>query len=155
MKPGQGWPITIVGMLLMNMAIVGVTLYYATSTRTSDAVPDYYAKALHWDDTARQRSANAAMGWTAAVTIRPRAGGSIVRMHLTDGAGAPIRTAKIELEMFHQGDPRVKFPVVMAAQGDGWFEGTLGSERFGRWHVHAVIEAVGMRYTTEQVIDSE
>ncbi|MDX2130534.1 MAG: FixH family protein [Planctomycetota bacterium] len=154
LKPGQGWPIAIVGLLLGNMAIVGVTVYFAARTRTSDVVPDYYAKALHWDDTARQHAANRALGWTLDVSFASVDDAtSRVRLRLTDGAGDPIRAATIDLEAFHQADPGARHTITLVSRHDGTYEGVLESSRPGRWRVHAIADAVGMRFTSEQQVD--
>jgi nitrogen fixation protein FixH len=154
MKPGAGWPIAIVALLGLNMGIVGVTIYFAASGRTSEVVPDYDTKALHWDDSVRRQAANRALGWTATPTLTVAGSGtSRLEVTLTDGAGAPIRNATVRVVAFHEADPGAKFELDMTALKDGRYEAALTTDRSGRWRVQIAVDAVGTRFTSESSID--
>lgn len=87
------WPAMIFVLLGGNMIIVAITVTAALRTR-SPIEPDYYTRALAWDDSARQTQRNAALGWTITPTFTPAPGGRFfVSASVIDGAGRPIRTA--------------------------------------------------------------
>lgn len=158
MKPGRLWPVAIVGLLGMNMTIVGVTVYYASRDKTSAVVPDYYMKAVHWDETARQAAANRALGWTVGVTVVPATGDSTARsatltVTLADGAGRKIRAAAASVEAFHEADPTAKVRGALRPLGDGRYEAVLPIARAGLWRVDVAADAAGMKFTNEQSVE--
>lgn len=69
------WPMIIVGLLLMNVTIVIVTVILAAGDPSAAVEPDYYAKALAFDSTMKQREASAKLGWTAEPSLRTAADG--------------------------------------------------------------------------------
>jgi len=48
-RAGMQWPALVVGMLVLNMGICAVTIVAAVRTNPA-VVPDYYDKALRWDE---------------------------------------------------------------------------------------------------------
>ncbi|MFA6044720.1 MAG: FixH family protein [Phycisphaerales bacterium] len=156
MKPGIGWPVAIVSLLGMNMVIVGITVFYANTSKTSGVVPDYYTKAVHWEDTQRQQSVNRALGWsaawegTAADRLKP---GSLV-LTLKDGAGKAIRAASVQFEAFHEADDTKRASGVMSMRAEGVYEAIVPLTKAGRWHVHAVVDSLGTRFTCETVVEA-
>jgi len=48
-RAGMQWPALVVGMLVLNMGICAVTIVAAVRTNPA-VVPDYYQKALDWDE---------------------------------------------------------------------------------------------------------
>ncbi|MBI1190514.1 MAG: hypothetical protein GC200_07540 [Tepidisphaera sp.] len=157
MKPGSGWPLAIVGLLGMNMAIVGVTVYFATTSKTSAVVPDYYTKAVHWEDTQRQQATNRALGWKAAWRARAGEKGAPgdLEMTLVDGAGKAIRAAKVEFEVFHESDDTARVNGVMPEREAGVYGAVVPLHRSGRWRVHAVVDSLGTRFTCEETVEAK
>jgi nitrogen fixation protein FixH len=95
-----------VGLVALLAASAGanIALVIITSRDTSFAVePNYYAKALAWDQTMAQQSRNDALGWSLGLRIDPgdARGGKTVTVHLADRAGAPIAGAQVAVEAFH------------------------------------------------------
>ncbi len=157
MKSGRIWPFIIMGLLGLNMAIVGVTVYAANSDRSFAVVPDYYRKGLRWDDSARQQERNGSLGWTLDATLEPRASAAApgrLSVRFTDGAGRPIRAAKMMLEAFHDADPANVTRVELANLGEGAFVATLPPPRHGLWTLRFVADAAGMRFTSAQTLDA-
>jgi hypothetical protein len=59
---GAKWPVIIIGLLLLNVTVCAVTV--TLSLRNPAAVePDYYNKAMNWDE---HRAASTATASTAA-----------------------------------------------------------------------------------------
>lgn len=157
MKPGLGWPIAIVSLLGMNMSIVAITTYFATNSKTSTVVPDYYTKAVHWDDTAKQVATNRTLGWIVAINVQPRSSGLSGQLvvRLTDASGTSIRAAIVHAEAFHESDSTKRLSGVLSMTSDGVYAGSFPIERAGRWRVHVVVDAVGMRFTAEESVESD
>ena len=157
-RPDRRWPMIIVALILGNMGFCFTTIYFSIDRRTSFAEEDYYAKAMHWDDTARQHEANRTLGWVARPEIVPAPGlpesGRVLRVRLLDGSGRPIRAAVLEASVFHQADARRRWTVDLVPEGDGWFVGSMPTRRDGLWRMHLIADAVGMRFTHEAEVEA-
>lgn len=100
---GWYWPVGL-AVLLAGSAGANIALLIITSRDASFAVePDYYAKALAWDETMAQEARNEALGWSLGLRVEPTAerGTMTVWVRLADRAGAPIDGARIAVETFH------------------------------------------------------
>lgn len=98
MKRVRLWPGMIFGLIGLNIGVVAVTIYAATSDRSFAVEPGYDVRALAWDEVAAQRRENARLGWSA--TVEPAADARTVLVRLTDAAGAPVRGAAVEMTAF-------------------------------------------------------
>ncbi len=147
----HAWPLIVVGMLLANVLIVGVTVVAAVRSR-SPVERDYYAKGLAWDESARQIALNRSLGWAIDARI---ARGPEARLlaSVRDGAGKPIRAAKIVATIFFDATPQHASDVLLLARDEGGFEADVPVDRPGLWRARFVVDAAGMRFTDEQVLE--
>ncbi len=91
------WVALVVAFLALDAAIAGVTLYLALGDPSAAVEPDYYQKALAWDESARLTQRARDLGWNAA--LKARRNGFVLT--LTDRDGLPVRDAAITYEAFH------------------------------------------------------
>ena len=92
MSAGTRWIAAIVGLLAANLVAMGVLMGAAQSGR-SQVIPDYYAKAVHYDDALDQAAKNRSLGWR----VTPRWAGEFVA-DVVDRAGAPLVGATVTIE---------------------------------------------------------
>lgn len=147
MKRGMMWPIAVAAILGTTVAGNFVVLYLANDDPSFAIEPDYYAKALRWDDEMAQERRNAELGWRLAPTLGPvTGGGATLTVRLTDAAGAPLRGATLRVAALHLahaaaieratlvagagGEYTVRLPVAHDGQWELRFEATRGAERF-------------------------
>ena len=100
---GWYWPVGLAA-LLVGSAGANIALVVITSRDASFAVePDYYAKALAWDETMAQQARNEALGWSLGLRVEPTGelGRVTVAVGLSDGAGVPLPGARIAIEALH------------------------------------------------------
>ena len=144
------WPGGVFLLLAMNMVIVGITVYAALSDKSVSIEKRYYEKALAWDETAKQRDLNAALGWKVDITASAARQIEIV---LRDSSEQPIRAAKVSAEVFH--DARSSERVVVTFVGDdtGTYRALCPDGPEGSWHLRTRIEAVKMVFTDERSIE--
>jgi nitrogen fixation protein FixH len=129
------WPLIIIGLLVVQAAGI-ITMVVISGRDPSFAVePDYYQKALAWDDAARQRQAGADLGWT--VDLHAGAEGLSVELH--DALGRPLDGAQVEAEVFHHARAADRHTIALAAAGDGLYRGTTRLARRGHWEVRLLI----------------
>ena len=101
-KPGTVWPFVIAGALGLHVVGSLVMVYFATSNESYAVEPDYYQKALAWNDKRAQDRHNAELGWQLEFTVEPVPVGQdpIMRVGLTTLDGEPITDASISVEAF-------------------------------------------------------
>ena len=66
-------------------------VYIASSDPSAVAEPDYYAKALRWEDRQRQERINTELGWQGDVELGPQEQNGVrrVRLRLETASGGP------------------------------------------------------------------
>jgi len=99
---GHRWVAMIFGLIGLNMTIVGFTLYFALTDKSSAIEPDYYARALKYDEVIQQRAASAALGWKATASLRPSPSGTSVELvvNLVDREGHAVERADVTATAF-------------------------------------------------------
>ena len=87
-ESGRIWPYAVVGLLLLNVCVCAVTVVAATSDPVASAVePDYYQRAVDWDDERAKWPAPEKLGWEVRVESRRGIG---VVVEITDCAGGVV-----------------------------------------------------------------
>ncbi|NUQ53371.1 MAG: FixH family protein [Phycisphaerales bacterium] len=146
------WPWAIFALLGANMVIVAITVY-ASQVSRSPVESDYYRKALHWDDSARQQSLNTSLGWKLVPSLKKSDSGADLSLSLLDGKGEPIRTCKVSIEAFPFADPNHKLQTTIDAADAESLTAALAIDRPGLWRLSFVVDAGGARFTQQQDIE--
>lgn len=144
------WPGGVFLLLGMNMVIVGITVYAALSDRSVSIEKKYYEKALAWDETAKQRDLNAALGWKVEITA---AATRQIEITLRDSSSQPIRAAKVNAEVFHDARSSERSLLTFVGDGSGTYRALCPDGPDGSWHLRTRIEAVKMVFTDERSIE--
>ena len=133
-KPGSMWPYIIGGALALHVVGSMVMVYFATSNESYAVEPDYYQKALHWDDKRAQDRANTELGWQLEFTVEPAAAGQdpTLRVELTSADGEPVTNATVAVEAFSNVRRDDVLNAVLAATESG-YASTLPMHGDGRW----------------------
>ena len=128
------WPGMVFVLLGMNACIVGVTLFLAHSDPSFAAEPDYYQKALTWDETARQVQTNTALGWRVETRWKASANArQTVEFIVRDTAGTPIAGASLGVEAFASLRPRERFQLTPVEIEPGVYQSALPTGPRGLW----------------------
>ena len=133
-KPGVLWPAVIAGALTLHVVGSLVMVYFATSSESFAVEPDYYRKALAWDEKRAQDRHNAELGWQLEFTVEPAAPGHDpkITVDLLDAEGSPLNHAKVSLEAFANTQADERFTVDLTAVDDH-HEINLPMRRDGLW----------------------
>ncbi len=135
LRNGGWFPLFLVSLLLVS---VGANIYLmirATNDPSFAIEPDYYAKAVAWDDLQAERAASEALGWS--LSVEPVATG--IRARLTDALSRPIDGAQLALEAFPNAKASERTAAILLPRGGGTYElprvlgrgtGTLWELRF-------------------------
>lgn len=129
MKKGALWPAAIVGLIGLNVSIVGVTVYLATSDPSAVVEPGYYEKALAWNQTARLRDASVRLGWKAGIGVTA----DRLTVRLSDSAGAPVAGAAVSVVAFADARAGDRQDLSLAEYSPGEYAGPMRVSRAGLW----------------------
>lgn len=149
------WPGLIFVLLGLNFCVVGATVYFAHASATP-VEPDYYQRALNWDQEHRIRLAGRSLGWKMEAWF-VRAGEQTVQMEfrLLDSRDQPIRSARISAECFHEAQPTnvVSLGVVEGPPGEYRAALRTADAQRGLWRMTALARASGCDFLSEQQIE--
>ena len=133
MKPGTIWPFVIAGALGLHVVGSLVMVYFATSNESYAVEPDYYRKALAWNDKQAQDRRNAELGWQLEFTVEPAPGQDpTLSVELTRGDGSPVNGAAVNVEAFANARRNDVFTASLTTSAAG-YETTLPMRRNGLW----------------------
>ena len=126
MSAGMKWILAIVGLLTANLVAMAI-LIGAAHAGGSRVLPQYYERAIHYDDAIDQAAKNRALGWRASARFVGRE--PIVTV--VDREGAPIRDVSV-----------VATPRAAGVHPAGIYDLTVTAVRGGeRFVEHVVAEA--------------
>lgn len=146
------WPGMIFALIGLNVCIVGITVFAAAGDPSVATEPDYYAKAVNFNDMIRQRETNARLGWTAAPTIRPTPeGGAELVITVADGAGLPIDLADVTTTAFasSRSGSRQKLTLRAVAGTPGVYSAPIRIDRAGFWVLRMTVRGRGETFTRD------
>lgn len=134
MRPGTMWPFVIAGALGLHVVGSLVMVYFATSNESYAVEPDYYQKALAWNDKRAQDRHNVELGWQLEFTVEPAAQGQdpILRAALKAADCEPVTGASMAVEAFANAR-RDEVLTAILNPADSGYETTMPLRRDGLW----------------------
>lgn len=138
-KPSSGkyWPVIVIALLVGGAgANIGLMLV-ATRDPSFAVEPDYYQKALRWDETMAQEARNAALGWSIAVGFDGASSPGRVTLaaRVSDRAGRALEGARVEVEAFHSARASRVLAATLSPGSAGRYSATLPLDRPGLWEL--------------------
>jgi nitrogen fixation protein FixH len=131
---GWYWPVGLTALLL-GSAGANIALVFITSRDASFAVePNYYAKALAWDERMAQQARSQELGWSVALRVEPAVERHRMRVaaRLVDRAGATVQGARVDVEAFHNARASHILVAALATAGEE-YAAELPLDRPGLW----------------------
>lgn len=132
MKPGWPWPLLIAALLALGVGVNLALMVAATGDPSFSVEPDYYTKAVRWDDRMAQEARNAGLGWRVEVDAVPEAEGCRVAVSIVDRAGVAVADADVSLEAFHNARASTVLTAALVPTGAG-YAALLPMRRAGLW----------------------
>lgn len=155
MKRFNVFPGIIFVLLGLNFVIVGITVVAANSDGGAVIEPDYYQKALHWDEHRAQQEHSRALGWNADLDLTSRQGSWVLGATVKDRAGQTIAGAKVRAVAFRSADAGRRHTLELRETSPGRYEAAVPSARPGDWHVEVNIEARGEFFILKTFVIAE
>ncbi|MCB9848182.1 MAG: FixH family protein [Phycisphaeraceae bacterium] len=154
-KAALKWGALVVAILGASFTVAMVMLYVSAIDPSFAVEPDYYDKAIHWDEQAAQYQVNAQLGWKIAVGTAPAAtpGMRIVTAALTDRDGAPIEDAALGVVAFHNARSADRKGFPMTTAGGGVFTAEAPLQRAGIWEFRFTAVSPEHTFTDVQQVE--
>jgi len=155
-KRGMQWPIAVA--VVLGLTVIGdVTVAVIASRDEAFAVePDFYQKAVNFDDEMALRAASRTLGWQLAPSLqlgRPGTPG-LVSITLRDSTGAPLAGARVELLAMHNARASRQLTATLKDLGAGSYEAALDAERPGEWELRFMVTRGSDRFAVRDRVDA-
>ena len=142
------WLLAIAGLLVANVVAM-VVLAVLASHGAAQVIPDYYAKATHYDDELASSAASQALGWSLAVSVA----GAAIEATVIDAAGAPITGAAVRVTGYQRAHASEIVDLALAPSGEGRYRGALPGRR-GWYDLVVRVDARGAHYANRVVVEA-
>ncbi len=148
------WPFIVVGLLLGHVTLMFFAVRAAVTDGSLVIEPDYYQKAVAWDDHRASQRASAALGWELSIefpsssssTTNPAAriapalmegfvqpAGREMLITLRDESGAAVVLPRLSVQAHHRAHPKDVQHLEALAISPGVFVARLEVELEGFW----------------------
>jgi nitrogen fixation protein FixH len=135
------WPLFLAGLFSINVFMVATTIYKSVTDETFAVEPDYYAKAMAWDDTRAATHTAEESGLIVNAAATPEQ----ILVVLSDESG-PVTGASVEAEYFHRARAADRRSVALAETAPGAYAAPAEVTRVGLYDLRLTI-AAGDRVT--------
>lgn len=136
MKRGWTWPVAVGVLLAAGVGANVLLMMFAVDDPSFSVEPDYYAKAVHWDEHQALLRQSAALGWSAAIDVAPveiTTGRARVTIRLLDRDRRPVDGATISLRAFHNARASHVVTGTFVEGADHRYEAELPIRKPGLW----------------------
>lgn len=152
-SPQVRWPMTIIGLILMNVCVCGITVYSAIASSSGATVePDYDRRALNYDATAREIAASDKLGWASDVKVSQGERGGELLVTLTTRDGRAVDDADLRAVLFHQAHADQQQAVKLLPESAGVYRASFRCDRAGYWEVRITAQRTGERFSRKHSV---
>lgn len=150
-RVGRRWIAFVAALFLLQVGAVVVMISIATRDRSFALEPDYYQKAMHWDESAQLQRASARLGWSLALEVEPQNanGTQVVSAIIRDREGNPVQGATVTAEWFHHARARERHLAEFVAGPDGSYAAPLVFSRSGLYEFRLTAKRGDETYVTK------
>ena len=135
-RRGGIWPGMIFVLIGLNVIGTACLVIFATADKTAAVEPQFYDKAVKWDEQARLLRHAEELNWRFAPSVsreRDAGGKRVVSLKLTNAEGTALAGGRVVLEAFHQADSGKRVELVLEDRGEGSYSVPAAIERPGYW----------------------
>lgn len=155
MKRGAWWPIGMATILALTVGANFWVLAVANDDPSFAVEPDYYHKALHWDDEMAQQERNIVLGWRLTPTLAPfGAHGALLTVQLTDSTGAALAGATVRVSALSIARAGRVLDATLAATPGSEYAATIPVDRAGEWELRFEAVRDGQRFTAVRRLEA-
>lgn len=137
------WPYIVVGLLATHVTVMLLAVKIASSGGGHSVVPDYYRKAVNWDESRAKIRASALLGWTVSVTpavLSGQDGLRELRFVLQDKEGGPIAGAHVVARVWHHAIGESHEVTASPTDAAGVYAARAPMSQPGAWECELVVD---------------
>ncbi len=151
------WPGLIITLLVGQVVLLTIVVLIATRDESFAVEPDYYTKALNWDEQAAQLEANRRLGWSLKLSLGDAVGpigDRSLLLHLRDATGDVIGGADVSVLAFpHARGMQRREYELPETQELGTYEAKVRFHRKGKWEFRFTVQRGENMFTHRLVRD--
>lgn len=150
MSAPRRWIYVCVGLLVTN-ALVMAVLVTASSKSAPAVVPQYYERAVAWDQTMAEAKLAAELGWTLALELEDAG----IAVKLVDRDRQPVSGARLTIGGFHRARPAQRLALVLVtdAAGEARAPALSGTRTSGWYELDVEIVRDPVRYSLHRAVE--
>jgi len=140
-RPGWYWPWAIAGVITLQASVIIATVIVAVGPQSRAVEPDYYQRALNWDEQAAEQRTPDRLGWAVTLDVGDQQGPfpkRTLEATLSDAAG-PIEDASVSAVLFPTADAGSRAELPLESVGDGRYRAEATMPHTGRWEIRLTI----------------
>jgi len=145
-QKGFAWalvPVVLLGTMFVGW---GVMISLALDDPAFAIEPEYYDKAVHFDEHRAEARESRELGWSLQVAPRLDAEGALVDVTLRDRQGRPIKDASVKATVFHNARSSQWRQLEFRGDGHGRYSQRLAPWRPGLWELRFEVQRGGQRF---------
>jgi hypothetical protein len=146
------WALVPVALLLCSALGVGSMAIVAVRDPHFATEPDYYQKAIRWDQSRAQAANNSRLGYMVKVPPALRfdaQGHATLDLTLSDGRGQPVSGARLEARAFANAFSGELLQIVFEERAAGHYSAKLTVRHAGQWVFEVAGDANGEHFTAD------
>ncbi len=149
------WALLPVGLLVGLMTIQIVMLMISTNDPGFAVEPDYYQKAVNWDEQQAELRRSAALGWETKLSVAPPSelGQATLSVNVNDRRGIPLGGAQVLVSAFHNARAAQVHELQLSETSDGHYAGVLQARRPGIWEFRLRVLRDGQTFLRTQQLE--
>jgi len=150
------WPLIVVGLLMTHVGAMMLAVQIASSDTGHAVLPNYYDKAIRWDDRQAEARESDRLGWSVSVTpaaLTDANGDRAVRILMHDRFGAPVVDAAVSARVWHHALGDAHDLLVRPTGEPGLYVATAPMARPGSWQCELIAEHAGARFVESYALD--
>lgn len=142
------WAFVPVVLLVVSVGGMGAVAAIAADDPSFSLEPDYYQKAVAWDQHQAERAASARLGWKLEAALELE--GPTLRLvaRVTAADGSPLSSARVQAHAFAIARASDLRELVFVERRPGEYTAELGRARPGLWEFRFAVEQGTLRYST-------
>lgn len=145
------WALFPVGLLGILVSVQAVLFSLSRNDPSFAVEPEYYQKAVRWDEQVEQRAANTRLGWKAAVVFgtpeRKLDAPALLQVTLLDADGRPLTDASVSATAFANARASDVRTLQLRPTEAGVYTGPVPVRFAGEWEVRLTAIRDGNTFT--------
>lgn len=155
------WATVIIGLLATQICMSLFAVFMATHTESLSIVPDYYNKAMDWDDEQNILKASEKLNWQTDIQAGPEIdiyGNRVLSIRVSDEDGKAIELDSISIDLFHHAHAGNIFQPELEKVTDGFYQTKVKLPYYGLWEIRVEADRGKNQYVNSfeiQIPESE